>query len=268
MCFPISLRYVCDAPACQGPAPASCGLGWGLPGPPSAASCPWLPRQWGSVCGVQGRRISEDWGQSEVRGAQSLPNGKSGRRVTLRDSGVSVLHIGRKCKDTKTSRKETRKKRGQDGSSRQRGGGGARDKRGGFPRKWGAARGCWGPGCTGKAGALSVRLGDRFCAHATPSRHRFPRVSAGRQQDRVVFSSALGFTALLRTWEDTPGDGGASTYNLPGTRDGQGCFRRRAADPSCIRDCEGCAFLCPLGLEYVFQVCVSDGPQLTLRRSP
>lgn len=269
MCFPISLRYVCDAPACQGPAPASCGLGWGLPGPPSAASCPWLPRQWGSVCGVQGRRISEDWGQSEVRGAQSLPNGKSGRRVTLRDSGVSVLHIGRKCKDTKTSRKETNVRseaRTAPATSAEEGE--LETSSEVFPRKWGAARGCWGPGCTGKAGALSVRLGDRFCAHATPSRHRFPRVSAARQQDGVAFSSALGFTALLRTWEDTPGDGGASTYNLPGTRDGQGCFRRRAADLSCIRDCEGCAFLCPLGLEYVFQVCVSDGPQLTLRRSP
>lgn len=208
-------------------------------------------------------------GSQRCRGAQSLPNGKSGRRVTLQGSGVSVLHIGRKCKDTKTSRKETNVR------SEARTAPAASPEEGELktssevsPRKWGAARGCWGPGCTGKAGALSVRLGDRFRAHATPSRHRFPRVSAGRQQDGVAFSSALGFTALLRTWEDTPGDGGASTYNLPGTRDGQGCFRRRAADPSCIRDCEGCAFLCPLGLEYVFQVCVSDGPQLTLRRSP
>lgn len=256
-------------PHARGPRRPAAGWAGGSRARPARPPAPGCRDSGAQYVGVQGRRISEDWGQSEVRGAQSLPNGKSGRRVTLRDSGVSVLHIGRKCKDTKTSRKETNVR------SEARTAPAASPEEGEletsaevFPRKWGAARGCWGPGCTGKAGALSVRLGDRFRAHATPSRHRFPRVSAGCQQDRVAFSSALGFTALLRTWEDTPGDGGASTYNLPGTRDGQGCFRRRAADPSCIRDCEGCAFLCPLGLEYVFQVCVSDGPQLTLRRSP
>lgn len=255
-------------PGARGPRRPAAGWAGGSRARPARPPAPGCRDSGAQYVGSRDAGLVRTGGSQRCRGAQSLPNGKSGRRVTLQGSGVSVLHIGRKCKDTKTSRKETRKKRGQDGSSRQRGGGGARDKRGGFPRKWGAAWGCWGPGCTGKAGALSMRLGDRFRAHATPSRHRFPRVSAGRQQDRVAFSSALGFTALLRTWEDTPGDGGASTYNLPGTRGGQGCFRRRAADPSCIRDCEGCAFLCPLGLEYVFQVCVSDGPQLTLRRSP
>lgn len=192
MCFPISLRYVCDAPACQGPAPASCGLGWGLPGPPSAASCPWLPRQWGSVCGVQGRRISEDWGQSEVRGAQSLPNGKSGRRVTLRDSGVSVLHIGRKCKDTKTSRKETNVR------SEARTAPAASAEEGELETSSEVSPGSGGPRGAAGGRAAPGRLGPFPCGWGTvsvPTRLRAgttsPRVSAARQQDGVAFSSAL-----------------------------------------------------------------------------
>lgn len=94
-------------PHARGPRRPAAGWAGGSRARPARPPAPGCRDSGAQYVGSRDAGLVRTGGSQRCRGAQSLPNGKSGRRVTLRDSGVSVLHIGRKCKDTKTSRKET-----------------------------------------------------------------------------------------------------------------------------------------------------------------